>query len=666
MSANEQLRNVSAQESRDVAEASRQTDVRAPGFLKEMFLGNFRLDLIHPFPQPEERPEFRKFFDEMKAFLRDEVDSAEIDRTGEYPPHVIDRLRAMGAFGMKIPTEYGGLGFTQVEYDRVMKLLGTADANLTALLSAHQSIGVPQPLKIFGTEEQKKKFLPRLARGAISAFALTERDVGSDPARLATTAVPDGDHYVLNGRKLWCTNGTIAELIVVMALNPETKKISALIVEMNAPGVVVEHRCRFMGLKALANAELRFDNVRVPKENLIGREGEGLKIALITLNTGRLALPAGCVGASKLMLEISRTWSNARVQWGMAVGRHEAVAHKIADMAATTFAMESVADLASALADRKDYDIRIEAAAAKEYGSEQGWRLVDETMQIRGGRGYETEHSLAARGEKPIGVERAMRDSRINRIFEGSTEIMHLFIAREAVDKHLKVAGALVNPKASAGQKLAALPAIAAFYATWYPTRYLGWGRWPRYGEFGPLATHLRFAERSTRRLARAIFHGMVVHQAGLERRQGFLGRIVKIGIELFAITAAVSRAHTMALARHEHADQAAELADLFCRDARRRVRRWFTDLWLNDDRRKYNVARNVLDSRHIWLEQGGLTLADREAALMNRLHGGDGGDADEARPREEDGQFVLPTAAGSEDLRESLASASDEGARLA
>lgn len=662
MESKEQLRHATEQEAREVAESSRQTDVRAPGFLKELFLGNFRLDLIHPFPEPGERDEFRRFYDEMKTFLRDEVDSAEIDRTGEYPPHVLSRLKEMGAFGMKIPKDYGGLGFTQVEYDRIMKLLSSADANLTALLSAHQSIGVPQPLKLFGTEEQKKEFLPRLAKGAVSAFALTEPDVGSDPARMATTAEPDGDEYVLTGRKLWCTNGTIAELIVVMAVDPKTKKISAFIVDMNSPGVTVEHRCRFMGLKALANAQIYFDKVRVPKANLIGKEGDGLKIALITLNTGRLALPAGCVGASKLMTEVSRTWCNDRVQWGLPVGKHEAVAQKMADMAATTYAMEAMVDLASRLADRENYDIRIEAAAAKEYGSEASWRLIDEAMQIRGGRGYETEQSLAERGDKPIGVERAMRDSRINRIFEGSTEIMHLFIAREAVDKHLRVAGELVNPKATMSGRLKALPSIAAFYATWYPTRYFGWGHWPKYGEFGELATHARFAERATRRLARNIFHGMVVHQAAMERKQAFLGRIVKIGIELFTITAAVSRAKTMADERHEHAREAAELADLYCRDARRRINRWFSDLWRNDDKRKYRVAMDVLSGRHTWLEQGGLTLAEREHAALHALHGQEG-EGSEKAPEPAHAGAGAPE---NEDLREGVATASSEGTRLA
>ncbi|HVS00652.1 MAG TPA: acyl-CoA dehydrogenase family protein [Thermoanaerobaculia bacterium] len=613
-----ELQQISELESRKVAEASREREWKQPSFMREMFLGNFRLDLIHPYPLPaEERPEFTAFYNAFKEFMRDQVDVVEIDTTGEYPEHVVDGLRKLGAFGMKIPKKYGGLGFTNAEYQQVMHLIGSIDGNLSALLSAHQSIGVPQPLKLFGSDALKQKYLPRCARGEISAFALTEAQVGSDPARLLTSAekTPEGD-YLINGEKLWCTNGTLAKLLVVMAHDPTTKKISAFVVEADWPGVKVEHRCHFMGLRALANAVISFKNVRVPAENLIGEEGKGLKIALTTLNDGRLSIPNGSVGTAKICLEICRSWASERVQWGKPVGKHEAIAHKIADMAATTFAMESIARLATEMSDRGGYDIRLEAAACKEWNTDRTWAIVDDTMQIRGGRGYETETSLAARGEEPIGVERMMRDYRINKIFEGPSEIMHLFMAREAVDKHLEVAGALIDTEKGMNEKLAALPNMATFYASWYPTRWLGWGQWPRYAEFGELAGHLRFVERNCRKLSREIFHGMIVHQAKLQHKQGFLFRLVDVANELFAMAASVTRVQAMREAGVADADKAAELADLFCRNARRKVGNLFRALWANDDVRKYKVALRVLDGQHAWLEDGILSLGDRAERL--------------------------------------------------
>ena len=534
---------------------------------------------------------------------------------------MIDGLRRLGAFGIKIPREYGGLGLNHVEYGRVMTLLGSHCGNVASLLSAHQSIGVPAPLLVFGTEELKRQYLPRCAKGEISAFALTEPEVGSDPARVATTAVrtPDGHSYVLNGTKLWTTNGTLAKLLVVMAIDPTTRKISAFVVETEWPGVIVEHRCHFMGLRALANAVIRFKDVKVPAANLIGKEGKGLKIALTTLNDGRLSIPNISVGTVKVCLGIVRRWAGERVQWGKPVGRHEAITHKISDIAAKTFAMESVASLATEMSERGGYDIRLEAAAAKEWNTARAWEVVDETMQIRGGRGYETEQSLAARGEDPVPVERIMRDYRINKIFEGSTEIMHLFMAREMVDRHLQVAGALIDPDKPLAAKLAVLPKMAAFYAWWYPTRFLGWGFWPRYAGFGPLATHLRFVERASRRLARASFHGMLVYQAKLQNKQAFLFRLVDIANETFAMAASVSRAQTLADTRAAEAGEAVRLADVFCRQARRRVRALFRDLWRNDDATRYGHGVRVLKGDETWLEAGILQHEPHRGPAVDR-----------------------------------------------
>src|SRR3954463_13935985 len=595
------------QEAREVAEAAREQDWQAPSFVRELFEGSFRLDLVHPFPtmDPADVERARPFMERLERFLVDRVDSALSAGGGKTPPDVIQGLRDIGAFGIKIPQEYGGLGLSQTGYTHAIGMVTSVDGNLTALLSAAQSIGVPQPLKLFGTPEQKRRYLPRLAKGAISAFALTEANVGSDPAGVSTSAVlsEDGTHYILNGEKLWCTNGTIAELMVVMA-RTGPKKITAFIVETEWPGVEVVQRLHFMGLKAIENGIIRFTNVKVPAENVLWGEGKGLKLALITLNTGRLTLPASAVAGAKRALEIVRRWAAERVQWGQPIGRHDAIAQKIGRMAAETFAMEAVSDLASLMADRGDADIRLEAAMAKMWNTEIGWRIVDDTLQIKGGRGYETADSLRSRGERPDAIERMMRDYRINLIFEGSSEIMRLFIAREAVDTHLRVAGDLIDPKAPTSRKIQALLRSGAYYATWYPRLYLGWGRVPRYGEFGPLATHMRFVSRSCRRLARTLFHCMVRFGPKLEKRQVVLGRLVEIGAELLAITAACSRAYSM-FKRDPSNRGPVELANLFSRHARRRVEEKFAAVFDNDDVATYAVAQQVLKGEHSWMETG-------------------------------------------------------------
>ncbi|MGW6705783.1 acyl-CoA dehydrogenase family protein [Streptomyces sp. NPDC054956] len=608
---------VTEREARQVAEAAREQNWQRPSFAKELFLGRFRLDLIHPHPLPADEDVRRgeAFLARLREFCESSIDGARIEREAKIPDETVRGLKELGALGMKIDPKYGGLGLTQVYYNKALALVGSVSPAIGALLSAHQSIGVPQPLKMFGTQEQKDAYLPRCATTAISAFLLTEPDVGSDPARLATTAVPDGeDAYVLDGVKLWTTNGVVADLLVVMARVPRSENhrggITAFVVEADSPGITVEHRNAFMGLRGLENGVTRFHRVRVPAGQRIGAEGAGLKIALTTLNTGRLSLPAMCVGAGKWCLKIAREWSGVREQWGRPVARHEAVGSKISFIAATTFALEAVVDLASQMADEDRNDIRIEAALAKLYGSEMACLMADELVQIRGGRGFETAESLAARGERAVPAEQMLRDLRINRIFEGSTEIMHLLIAREAVDAHLSVAGDLIDPDKALGDKAKAGARAAGFYARWLPQLATGAGQVPgTYRAFHPaghpdLATHLRYVERGSRKLARSTFYAMSRWQGRMETKQGFLGRIVDIGAELFAMSAACVRAEHLR-ASGEHGREAYQLADAFCRQSRLRVEELFGRLWDNTDDLDRKVVAGVMSGTYTWLEEG-------------------------------------------------------------
>jgi alkylation response protein AidB-like acyl-CoA dehydrogenase len=604
---------VTERDAREVAEAAREKEWVKPSFVRELFLGNLRMDLIHPVPDPapDVRERGEKFMKDMEAFLKSDVDGLQIEKDGKIPEHVMQGLRERKAFAMKIPEEYGGLGLSQVMYGRAVAMIGSYSSALGVLLSAHQSIGVPQPLKMFGTKEQKEKYLPRFVEGQISAFALTEPDVGSDPARVQATAEPteDGEAYILNGDKLWCTNAPVSDVMVVMATTPpkegKTRRpISAFIVENGWEGVETTHRLEFMGLRGIENGLVKFTNVRVPKENLLLGEGRGLKLALVTLNTGRLTIPSTCAAAGKWCTRVAREFAAERIQWGAPVGKHDAVAQMLAEIASHTFAMESVAEIASILADTENYDIRLEAALAKMFNSETAWRVVDLTMQVRGGKGYETAESLRSRGEAPVPLEQVMRDLRINMIFEGSSEIMRLFIAREALDPHLQKAGKFVEADASMGERAKDAVGLGTHMAGWYAGNVAGWSRWPRHGDYGELAGHIRFAERRARKLARTLAYAMSRYGATLEKKQSVLFRMVEIGGDLFAMAA--SCAYAAKLRGQDGAGNGpVKMADTFCLYARRRIDARFEEVFDNDYSATYRFAQEVLEGRHAWLETG-------------------------------------------------------------
>ena len=599
----------------ELAEASRDPLDDRGSFASNLFIGRYDFDRIYPYPaqSEEDRAAGADFLAKLESYLRDHVDPDEIDRTGEIPPENFKGLAEIGAFGIKVPKQYGGLGLSQSNYGRAAVLLGSWDGNVAALVSAHQSIGVAQPLLLFGTEEQKRKYLPRVAGGEISAFALTEMHAGSDPATMSLRAdpTPDGSEFVLNGEKLWCTNGVKAGVLVVMAktapkivAGKERKQITAFIVDVDTPGLKIAYRCRFMGLRALYNAVVTFKDVRIPRENIIAKEGAGLKVALTTLNTGRLTLPAACVGVSKRLLEISRKWSGERIQWGVPIGKHAAIAGKIAEMAGNVFAMEAMTFLTSSLLDRKAADLRIETAMCKMWATEMTWKIADDAMQVRGGRGYETAASLAGRGEPPITVERYLRDCRVNTIFEGSSEIMRLFIAREALDPHLKVGGAIFNTQLPMSERARAVFTSGKFYAGWYPRQWLPNGARKIDNLHRNLQKHIDYATGASKKLARGLFHAMTRFGPKLDREQLLLSRFVGIATELFAISATCSYAQWL-LAQGKPGNEVLLVADYFCRSARLRIDHHFAGTHRNVDKRGYQLTQDLLAGKHTLLSDG-------------------------------------------------------------
>ena len=539
-------RNADEDASINVAEESRETSWKSKSYMASIFLGDF--DVAIPdrnglgFPEQDSADKIAgdEVLEKIKAWADEHLDGDEIDRTESIPGKVWSGLKDLNLFAIKIPQEYGGLGLSQTNYMRILSLVSRYCGSVAATLSAHQSIGVPQPIKLAGTEAQKQKWLPKFSEGWISAFALTEPNVGSDPANMATTAYLDGDEWVINGEKLWCTNGVVADVIVVMAKSgtrttssgKTINEISAFIVETDTPGVDVIHRCKFMGIRAVENGLIRFTNCRIPAENLIGGQGNGLKLALSTLNDGRLSIPAIAADNIQYVSEFCSRWGKTREQWGRNIGAHEPGSEKIAQIHSAGYAMSAFSDYCAYLSDEGRQDMRMEAAAAKMFNTELLWDTMDTALQLRGGRGYETSPSLRARGENDIPIERMLRDSRINRIVEGTTDIMHLFLAREALDWHLSNAGALFG-RASVWTKVKTVAKCAWIYSRWLPKLFVpSFTR--TFNNFDKsLVPLLRKIDSRSKRLARTLFGQMVIQGPKLEMKQLTLARLVDVGTEL-------------------------------------------------------------------------------------------------------------------------------------
>lgn len=543
----------------------------APSFGDELFRGRLRLDLLLDGPGWMLTPGEKAFLGRLRAFCERKVDARRIEREDRIPDEVVTGLADLGALAVKLPVEYGGLGFSGPCYHRALMIASSAHSALGELLAAHQSIGLTQPLLLFGTDEQKRALLPRCVQ-EVSAFALTEPDIGNDPFRMRVSATRSGSGYRLNGVKLWVTGGVHADLLVVLAMVPASDHgpggMTAFVVEADAPGVTVEHHCSFLGLRGLGNGVIRLHDVAASADRRIGPEGQGLEVALAAQETGRLSLPSVCAAAAKWSLKVAREWSLVRVQWDRPIGEHEAVAAKIARIAATAFALEAVVEVSGGHAAAGGQCTRTEAELAKLFASEHAWLLADELVQIRGGRGYETAESAIARGERGVPVEQLLRDLRVGRIFDGTTEALRGFIADGALSPE--------SPSSESVSRDSRFPVPVP----------------------GPLAEHMAAGQVTAHELARHLAAARDRWGEAVGERQMVLGRLVDIAAELYVQSAACVHATRLD-------GSAVELADAFCRQSRVRVAELFTRVETNTDEGDRALAARVLDERYAWLEDG-------------------------------------------------------------
>lgn len=414
-----------AEQRKDVEELIAGSDV---GFAKALFFGRFKSEWLFPYPvlPADKRAASDEMAAKVRAFCDAHIDHMQIDRDARIPDSVVKGLADIGMYKLTIPTEYGGLGFGQQQYLPCMEILGGHDASVAVFVNAHHSIGV-RALCLFGSKDQQAKWLPGLYDGSkLCAFALTEPEAGSDAGNVQTTATPtgDGSAFVLNGTKHYITNGGIAQILTVMARTPDPKnpkgKVTAFLVTPDMPGFeVIEARAPKCGIRGTATGKMRFTNMRVPKENVLGEMGRGLQAALTVLNYGRVTFGATCTGHAKVCLKAMTEHAKTRKQFQQPLAEFQLVQKKIAFAAAHTFAMEAATAECAAFIDRGAPDYMLETAILKVFATEHLWTIVNDTLQVWGGKGYFSDQP----------VERWMRDARINTIGEGANDVLKAFVA---------------------------------------------------------------------------------------------------------------------------------------------------------------------------------------------------------------------------------------------
>lgn len=575
-------------------------------FMTGLFAGDPDFSLLATPDEPaEQKAAWEEFRPRLEDFLIHHVDPDEIDRTAKIPDAVITGLFSIGAFGMKIPKEYGGLGFSYQNYGRALMLIAGWSNILSLTVAVPQSIGIAMPVLLFGTEEQKRRYLPIVAREAVSAFALTEPLTGSDAANIQTEAVLDGNgHYVVNGEKLWCTNGPIARYITLIARVPARRKEqgghsvwipvpegkdaeqsvhTAFVLDMKTPGVQIRQRCQFEGCRGIENAHITLTDVHIPASNLIGEVGRGLKYALTILNVGRaVSIPAICLGMAKQAWQPTLDQANRRVTFRKPLAEWQTQRMRVGRMAARLFAMEALASVVWRLADQHRYDVRIEAAIAKIFSSETTIQFLKDAQTIFGGMGYETADSKRVRGEPAFGIEQLVRDAEMYRIGEGATDILRPFVAREALNMHLERAKDYLDERMSPTRRMSELARLIRFYVLWYARLWMP-RRLPSQGllQHPKVRSHLRFVERASRRLARSVLYTMLWHRQALRDEQGRQSRIEMVGEDLLliAVTSLYAQQQQRAAGTGVW-----DLAEEVFREASLRVKHQIRELLLNHD----------------------------------------------------------------------------------
>ncbi len=564
-------------------------------FMRSLCMGAIEEQVIVPFPkvQDDQKETLRSVIDSLRQLLGPrEADFAAWDKAGEMPAAFVEQLKEFGLFGLIVPEEFGGLGFKSTAYSRTLQEIAKYDASVAVTVGAHSSIGM-RGLLLFGTEEQKQRFLPKLATGEmIAAFCLTEAGAGSDAAAIKTRAVKDGDAWVLDGNKLWITNGGMADFFTVFArTGDESGKVhmTAFIVTRDMAGVSVGPHEDKMGLRASSTTTVNLDGVRVPEANVLGPVNKGFKVAMQILNNGRTGLGGGAIGGMKRLIEMSTRYAKERQTFGKPISEYGSIKLKVGQMVVDCYATEAVVDMVAMLIDEGYEEYAVEAAISKVFASEALWHAADEALQIAGGNGYMCEYPY----------ERILRDARINRIFEGTNEVLRLFIALTAmndVGSQLKelsstVKGIFDHPIKGFG--------VMRQYAMKQASLVTGYPRAKsRFAQIDPILREpAAVFEDATRHLAVAVDRILRKHGRNIIGKQLASRRLANIMIDLFVLACVLSRVNSsIAEKGAEGAQREVEILKVFGNQVQRRVRHAFNLIDINDDELIKSVADHAFD----------------------------------------------------------------------